>query len=65
MFSVFSLFTLQWRSGRFEVGSRTDKIKRSVRQLAATVIFPRNCVGQALERGNGPRHSLHASTLCH
>ena len=30
-------------------------------RLATVATFLRSCVAQALSRGNGPRHSLHAS----
>ena len=30
-------------------------------RLVATAAFFRSCIAQALSRGNGPRHSLHAS----
>ena len=41
--------------------SRVGQIGRSRQRLATAATFLRNCVTQALNRGDRPRHSSHAS----
>ena len=41
--------------------SRAGQIGQCLPRLATAVMFLRICVAQALSRGDGPRHSLHAS----
>ena len=40
---------------------KSDTVSQTTRPPA---IYFRSCVGQALSRGDGPRHSLYASALC-
>ena len=48
-----------WRAGvRFPGPSNWTQSRQ---QLATAAIFLRNCVAQALSRGDEPRHSLRAS----
>ena len=47
-------------AGGFGFDSQAGQMNTCRRRLATVAMFLRSCVAQALNHGNGPRHSLHA-----
>ena len=55
--AVCSVAKLSVREGRGAIPG----LKECCQRLAISATFVWSCVAQALSRGNGPHHSLHAS----